>query len=269
MRDVERDLAPNKRQGPEINAGTAIILEVRGLKKSFGAVAASDGLDLTVSEGGIHALIGPNGAGKTTALAQIAGEVRSDDGTVHFLGEDITPLSAPQRARRKLQRTYQITSLFTDMTVLENALVAVQAWRRKDYRFWRDARSDPALRDPALAALERAGMADLADRPVSGLSHGQRRQLELAVVLAADPTMVLMDEPMAGLGPTETTAMAQLIEGLKGEISVLLVEHDMDVVFEIADTITVLVKGQALMTGTAEQVRNDAQVRDAYLGDAA
>jgi len=252
-------------------ANPTLCLEVRGLTKRFGALAASDDLSFQVQDGHIHALIGPNGAGKTTAMAQIFGEVKPDAGQVLFGGVDITHWPTPKRAQAALQRSYQITSVFPELTVLDNVALAVQAKSGRSYRFWSNARQDTDLREPAMAALDRVGLGatDLASRSVTELSHGQKRQLELAMVLATQPRLMLLDEPMAGLGPAETQQMSAILADLRGGVTILLVEHDMDVVFGIADLVTVLVKGRALATGTPDEIRANADVRAAYLGDAA
>jgi branched-chain amino acid transport system ATP-binding protein len=245
----------------------AALLVVDGLVKAFGALRASDGVTFDVTSGEIHALIGPNGAGKTTAIAQIFGELKPDAGTVRFAGIDITRFTTVQRAGLGLQRSYQITSLFPEFTALETVALAVQAKTGRSFRFWSPVATDRALREPARAVLERVGLGEVAERRTAQLAHGQQRQLELACVLATQPKMVLLDEPMAGLGPTETQAMTALLSELKGTVTMLLVEHDMDVVFSLADRITVLAKGQAICTGAPDVVKASPDVREAYLGD--
>ncbi|MEH6630670.1 MAG: ABC transporter ATP-binding protein [Halopseudomonas aestusnigri] len=243
------------------------ILEVISLTKCFGAIAASDGLTFSVERGTIHALIGPNGAGKSTAIAQLSGELSSDTGRVRFDGQDVTRWPVDKRARTGLQRSYQITSLLPEFTAEDNVAMAIQSQQGHSFRFWEDARRDQSLRVPAQKILERVGLKGFADRPVTSLAHGQQRQLELAMVLATAPTMLLLDEPMAGMGQSESLQMMELLRPLRGDITMLLVEHDMDVVFALADVVTVLVKGQALATGTPDEIRANPDVRRAYLGD--
>ena len=243
------------------------ILEVCGLTKFFGAVAASDALTFAVERGTIHGLIGPNGAGKSTTIAQLSGEVRPDAGRIRFAGADITTWPVHRRAHAGLQRSYQITSLFPDFTAAENVALAVQARQGHSFRFLKPARRIPSLREPALAVLGRLGLAAKADLPASRLSHGEQRQLELAMVLATRPSMLLLDEPTAGMSLTESRRMMGILRPLKGKVTVLLVEHDMDVVFALADAITVLVKGQAIITGRPDAVRANDDVRRAYLGN--
>ncbi len=243
------------------------MLEAEGLVKTFGALAASDNLSLAVAEGTIHALIGPNGAGKTTAVSQLSGELVPDAGRIRFRGRDITDLPVWRRARLGLQRSYQITSLFPAFNAEDNVAMALQAGAGHSFRFWAPARRDPALREPARAMLAEVGLADRAGVPVSHLAHGEQRQLELAMVLAANPSLLLLDEPMAGMGREETRRMVDLLSPLRERVTILLVEHDMDVVFALADVITVLVKGRAIATGTPDEIRADRGVRRAYLGD--
>ncbi|MBX3517598.1 MAG: ABC transporter ATP-binding protein [Rhodospirillales bacterium] len=244
------------------------ILEVSGLTKFFGAVAASDALTFAVERGSIHGLIGPNGAGKSTTIAQLSGEVRPDAGRIRFAGADITDWPVHRRAHAGLQRSYQITSLFPDFTAAENVALAVQARQGHSFRFLKPARRIPSLREPALAVLGRLGLAAKADLPASRLGHGEQRQLELAMVLATRPTMLLLDEPTAGMSLTESRRMMGILRPLKGKVTILLVEHDMDVVFALADAITVLVKGQAIITARPDAVRANDDVRRAYLGNA-
>lgn len=243
------------------------ILEVMELTKSFGAVTVSDGLVFSVKRGEVHALIGPNGAGKSTTIGQLAGEIRPDSGRIRFEGMDVTHMPSHKRALMGLQRSYQITSLFQEMTVEDNVAMAIQAQQGHSFQFWKQARRDMTLRQPARLALRRVGLAEKAKARVTKLAHGEQRQLELAMALAAGPTMLLLDEPMAGMGQSESQAMIETLRPLKGEVGILLVEHDMDVVFALADVVTVLVKGTVLMTGTPDEVRANRDVRQAYLGD--
>jgi branched-chain amino acid transport system ATP-binding protein len=242
------------------------MLDVRGLKKSFGGVVATDDLDLVIGAGELHAVIGPNGAGKTTLIAQLSGALRPDAGTIRFNGRDITALPAFARARFGLQRTFQITSVFHEFTALDNVALAVQAHDGHSFRFFADARREARLRAPARAALEHVGLGHRADALARHLSHGEHRQLELAMALATEPRMLLLDEPMAGMGGEESARMVELLHSLKGGQTILLIEHDMDAVFALADRITVLVYGRAIASGTADDIRASEVVRTAYLG---
>jgi branched-chain amino acid transport system ATP-binding protein len=244
-----------------------LLLNVVGLSKRFGGLAASDNVSLSVYKGEIHAVIGPNGAGKTTLIAQLQGEVTPDAGTIWFDGREITKLPPHQRAAVGIARSFQITSVFMDMTVLDNAALAIQAIAGHSFHFWRSASSDPRLRAPAMVAIERVGLGDKANIFVAHLSHGQRRQLELAMAIASQPKLLLLDEPLAGMAGDESRLMVELVQDLKKTHTILLVEHDIQAVFSIADRITVLVSGRSIVTGTPEQVRNSAEVRRAYLGE--
>jgi branched-chain amino acid transport system ATP-binding protein len=245
----------------------AELLRVEGLAKRFGGIVATDDLTLNIPEGELHAVIGPNGAGKTTLIAQLSGQLLPDSGRIHFAGSDITGVSMPSRSLLGLARSFQITSLFLDLSVLDNAALAVQAHAGHSFHFWRNARREPELRDPARASLARVGLSARADLPASALSHGEHRQLELAMALASRPRMLLLDEPMAGLGPEESARMVSMLRDLKKELTILLVEHDMEAVFALADRITVLVYGRVIASGKPEDIRNTAQVREAYLGE--
>jgi branched-chain amino acid transport system ATP-binding protein len=244
------------------------LLAVRELRKRFGGLVATDGVDLDVAEGETLAIIGPNGAGKTTLLGQLSGELRPDAGTVRFAGADVTALSAAARAHRGLARSFQITSIFRDVTALDNVALAVQAHAGHSFRFWRPARAEAALREPARAMLERVGLGARADVVAGTLAHGEQRQLEIAMALATRPRLLLLDEPVAGMGPDESQRMVELLRALRGRHTLVLVEHDMDVVFALADRISVLVYGRVLATGAPEAIRLDAEVRRAYLGEA-
>lgn len=246
---------------------TAPLLEVDGVSKFFGAVAASDGLTFAVEAGTCHALIGPNGAGKSTAIAEIAGEVRPDGGRIRFAGRDITAWPVHRRACAGLKRSYQITSVLPEFTALENVAVAVLARDRRGFRFWQSAARDPALTRPAAAALARVGLAERGAVRAGDLAHGEQRQLEVAMVLATQPRLLLLDEPMAGMGQAETWQMLKTLAPLKGKLTLLLVEHDMDVVFALADVVSVLVKGRVIASGPPASIRADEAVRRAYLGD--
>jgi len=243
------------------------LLEVRGLRKSFGALLASDNVDLEVREGETHAIIGPNGAGKTTLISQLAGNLFPDRGRVRFAGEDITALSAPARARRGFARSFQITSIYPDFTALENVMLAVQAHSGSSFRFWRPAREEASLRSPASAILEEVGLSGRGDVLAANLAHGEQRALEIATALATRPRLLLLDEPVAGMGAEETQRMIALLSSLKGGKTLILVEHDMDAVFSLADRISVLVYGRIIATGAPEEIRSNPEVRRAYLGE--
>ena len=243
------------------------LLEVEGLSKRFGGILASDGIDLDVRRGELHAIIGPNGAGKTTLISQLSGQLRPDAGAIRFDGRDITAVPQYRRSALGLARSFQITSLFLDFTALDNVALAVQAHTGHSFRFWRAARSEPELREPALAALRRVGLIDKANRPASVLSHGEHRQLELAMALAGAPRLLLLDEPMAGMGPEESARMVTMLRALKQEVTILLIEHDMEAVFALADRISVLVYGRVIASGSPQDIRANSQVRDAYLGE--
>jgi branched-chain amino acid transport system ATP-binding protein len=243
------------------------LLEVEGLSKRFRGIVASDDIQFTVQEGELHAVIGPNGAGKTTLIDQLAGEVRPDAGWIRFAGRDVTALPAHRRSLLGLARSFQITSLFLEFTTLDNVALAVQAHAGHSFGFWREARREARLREPALAALKRVGLEPRAHVPASQLSHGEHRQLELAMALASKPRMLLLDEPMAGLGPEESQRAVAMLRELKREYTILLVEHDMEAVFALADRITVLLEGRVLASGRPEAIRADAEVRRAYLGE--
>jgi len=243
------------------------LLQVDKLCKRFGGVVASDGLSLQVQPGELHAVIGPNGAGKTTLVSQLAGQTPPDSGSIRFAGLDITSLPSYRRSALGLARSFQITSLFLDMTVLDNVALAVQAHAGHSFRFWQDARREPELREPARAALARVGLAERAEVPAVMLSHGAHRQLEIAMALAGKPRMLLLDEPMAGLGPEESARMLKMLHELKREYTIMLIEHDMEAVFALADRITVLVYGRVIASDIPEKIRNHAEVRRAYLGE--
>jgi branched-chain amino acid transport system ATP-binding protein len=243
------------------------LLKVDGLIKRFGGLVATNNLSLDVTEGELHALIGPNGAGKTTFISQIAGELHQDSGTIHFDGTEISAWKTPARVQHGLARSFQITQLLPDYTALDNVALAVQARRGHSYQFFVDARTRTDIRDEGRQHLARIGLGDRADIVVSELSHGEQKQLELAVALATKPRMMLLDEPMAGLGTTECVRMIDLLKVLKTEVTILLVEHDMDAVFALADRISVLVNGERIATGSADEIRANEAVRVAYLGE--
>ncbi len=246
---------------------TDALLAIDNLVKHFGGIRATDDVTLAIPAGELHAVIGPNGAGKTTLIAQLTGMLQPDSGTVRFAGEDITPLPAYARNLKGIARSFQITSLFLDLSVIDNVALAVQAHAGHSFHFWRDARKEARLREPAMAALTRVGLADRATRRAATLSHGEHRQLELAMALAGKPRMLLLDEPMAGLGTDESARMVKLLRELKKEYTILLVEHDMEAVFALADRITVLVYGRVIASGAPAEIRANREVRDAYLGE--
>jgi branched-chain amino acid transport system ATP-binding protein len=242
------------------------LLRVESLVKRFGALAATDSASFEVRAGELHALIGPNGAGKTTLIHQISGALRPDAGRIHFDGQDLTALPMPARVRAGLVRSYQITSVFQRFSVLDNLRLAVQA-RRPGAAFWRAAEKDTAARDEALALLERVGLAERAAQAAGSLAHGEQRQLEVGLALAARPRLLLLDEPLAGMGPEESARMVALLQTLRRETTLLLVEHDMDAVFRLADRITTLVAGRVIVSDTPEAIRAHPEVLRAYLGD--
>jgi branched-chain amino acid transport system ATP-binding protein len=243
------------------------LLQIERLTKRFGGVVPADAISLDVPAGEFHAIIGPNGAGKTTLIGLLAGEIAAQAGSISFDGANITSLPVHRRSRLGIARSFQITSLFRDFTALENVALAVQAHRGHSFRFWRNARGEDELRKPALAALARVGLAGRAGIRVDRLSHGEYRQLEIAMTLATAPRLLLLDEPMAGLGPEESAAMVQMLRELKGGVTILLIEHDMQAVFALADRVTVMVYGRIIACGRPEAIRSDAAVRQAYLGD--
>ncbi len=243
------------------------LLQVEGLVKRFGGLIATDGLDLEVRPGEIHAIIGPNGAGKTTLIGQLSGELRPTAGRIRFDGVDVTAASVDARALAGIARSYQITSVFADFTVLENVVLAVQAHAGHSFRFWRPVLADRRLTGPAREMLALVGLGGLDDARVATLAHGARRQLEIAMTLAMKPRLLLLDEPMAGMSHQESVEMVALLRRLKGRYAMVLVEHDMEAIFALADRITVLVYGRSIACGSAEEIRASAEVRRAYLGD--
>lgn len=248
------------------------LLEAKGLKRHFGGLWAADGVDLSLHAGEIHALIGPNGAGKTTLVHLLSGSLSPDAGELRFAGNDITGSSMHERVALGITRSFQITQIFPHLSLLENVRLAVQA-RRRDWgsslRFWRPASADFRMLEEAEAWLARVGLAEQAGAPAGNVSHGAQRALEIAMALATHPRLLLLDEPMAGMGPEESERMAHLIAALRGEHCVLLIEHDMDIVFRLADRISVLVAGRIVASGTPDAIRSDPLVRRAYLGDEA
>jgi branched-chain amino acid transport system ATP-binding protein len=246
------------------------MLKVAGLRKHFGGIWATSGVNLEVREGELHGLIGPNGAGKTTLIHLISGAYAADEGQVRFAGDDVTRLSMHRRAGLGLVRSYQITSIFPQLSALDNVALAVRSRQGQwgsSFRFWTPAATETAIADEAAAGLARGGLADRSGQLATDLSHGEQRCLELAMALATQPRLLLLDEPMAGMGPDESARMAALLESLKGTLTMVLVEHDMDIVFRLADRLTVLVAGRVIASGLPEAVRDHPEVRRAYLGD--
>lgn len=243
------------------------LLRLADLRKHYGGLAVTDGVSLDVMPGEIHAVIGPNGAGKTTLIHEITGLVAPDSGQVVFAGRDVTRLSRPGRVRAGLARSFQITNVVAGFSALENVALAAQARAGSSFRFFRAAAGEVALNEAAMAALAEVGLADRAALPAGALSHGEKRALELAIALATRPRLLLLDEPLAGAGPEETERLITLLARLKSAYTILLVEHDMQAVFALADRISVLVYGRVIATGTVAEIRGNAEVRAAYLGE--
>lgn len=248
---------------------TEAVLQTKGITKSFGALRASRDISIDLRPGEIHAIIGPNGAGKSTLIGQICGTLRPDAGSVHLLGQDVTQEPTRARAHAGLGRTFQISALAMEDTVLQNAVLGALGASGKPWRFFGNALKDKALREVAEEALERVGLKDQARMRTAELSHGQRRQLEVAVALTLKPKALVMDEPMAGMGSEGSKILTGFLDQLRHEAPILLVEHDMDAVFSLADRISVLVYGEVIATGTVEEIRANAAVKEAYLGDEA
>ncbi len=245
----------------------SVVLDIAGLNKSFGGIKATDDLNLSVEAGELHAVIGPNGAGKTTLISQLCGMQKPDSGRIRFKGRDITGMKPYARAHLGITRSFQITSLILEMSVIDNIALAVQARDGHSFRFIRAARKIAPLRREAMALLQRVGLADKADQPTGALSHGEHRHMEIAIALGARAELMLLDEPMAGLGIEESAEMVALLRDLKGKHSILLIEHDMDAVFALADRISVLVYGHIIATGTPDEIRSNEAVQHAYLGE--
>jgi branched-chain amino acid transport system ATP-binding protein len=245
---------------------TEPILQIRGLSKTFGGLAAVDNVNLDVSVGALHAVIGPNGAGKTTLINLLSGELRPSAGRMVYQDHDISRLAPEQRARLGIGRTYQRTNIFLGFSVLENCRLAAQSREPRPLSWFRDARCDASVMSQARRALETVNLAERADDPALALSHGEQRQLEIAVCLATQPTLLLLDEPLAGMSAEESLKMVQLIGRLTGRHAILLVEHDMDAVFQLAQVLTVMVDGRVLASGKPEEIRADPEVQAAYLG---
>jgi branched-chain amino acid transport system ATP-binding protein len=244
------------------------VLALSHLAKSFGALTVTDDVSLDLLPGEVHALIGPNGAGKSTLIHQIAGSVRPDRGTIHFLGEDMGGLSIAARARLGLARSFQVSSLALEFSALRNVMLAVQARQGSSFRFFKPVMKDASLTEPAMAMLLRVGLEKRARVAAAELSHGERRKLEIAIALALHPRAFLLDEPMAGMGPEGSKELTRFLDRLRAEAPILLVEHDMDAVFALADRISVLVYGRVIASGKPAEIRKCADVQKAYLGEA-
>lgn len=266
------DGAGPSRRGPEAarsgaRGPEAALLELRGLNKRFGALTVTDDVWFSVKPGEIHAIIGPNGAGKTTLIGQMSGDLAPDSGHIFFDGHDVTRQPMARRAHHGLARSFQITNILPGFTVLENVALAVQAHDGHSFRFFGDASQEVLLNAKAIDALARVGLEGRLTVPARTLSHGEKRALEIAIALAIAPKMLLLDEPMAGMGREETSTMVETLRGLRGRYTMVLVEHDMDAVFALADRISVLVYGRIIATGTPEEIRGNPEVRAAYLGE--
>lgn len=246
---------------------TEVLLQAKSLHKTFGAVQATNNVSLDIRKGEIHALIGPNGAGKTTLIKQLSGELYADSGEIWFKGNNIVSSPMHRRALLGIGRSFQITSVFDDLSVRENIALAIQAHQGHSFRFWKSVNTDQRLQQATSEALMQCGLEERAADVATSLSHGERRQLDVGMALAGNPDLLLLDEPMAGMGPGGTMKMTELIEELKKQTSILLIEHDMQAVFALADRITVLVYGEVLATGTPDEIRNSQEVQSAYLGD--
>lgn len=243
------------------------LLELRHLRKAYGALVVTDDVSLSVHPGELHAVIGPNGAGKTTLIHQISGTLPSDSGSILFDGQDVTSLSMPQRVSRGLARSFQITSVLPGFSALENVALAVQARSGSSFRFFGKVAQEKALNEPAMDCLAQVGLAARAHIPAGLLSHGEKRQLELAIGLATEPKLLLLDEPLAGTGHDESQRVVETLRRLKSRLTIVLIEHDMDAVFSLADRVSVLVYGRVIATDTPERIRANPEVRAAYLGE--
>lgn len=243
------------------------LLQVQNLYKNFGAIQATSDVSFSIEKGDIHALIGPNGAGKTTLVNQLSGDIFPNQGTIHFKSTDITYLKAYKRAQLGIARSFQITHIFEQLTVAENMGLAIHSKNGHNFRFWKRALGTSQIKKDVSFALDRVDLAGRSQQPARYLSHGEKRQLEVGMALVGNPELLIMDEPMAGMGTGGTRELTRLIEGLRGKVTILLVEHDMDVVFSLANKVTVLVYGEHAATGTPDDIRADKHVRRAYLGE--
>jgi branched-chain amino acid transport system ATP-binding protein len=246
---------------------TDYLLKITDLNKRFGGIVATDNVNLSVQQGQIHAIIGPNGAGKTTLIAQLSGQLKPDSGDIEFGGHSIINHNIAHRARQGLARSFQITSVLMPMTLLENVMLAVQGCSGHSFRFWSPVARDRDMQAAAMASLAEVGLEDRALRIAANVSHGEQRQLEVAMALAMKPRMLLLDEPMAGMGKEEGAMMVDILNRLKGDMTILLVEHDMDAVFSMADRLSVLDNGHVIATDTVGNIRSNREVQKAYLGD--
>ncbi len=242
------------------------LLRVENLSKRFGGLLASNALNLQVAEGETHALIGPNGAGKSTLMNQLSGEILPSEGHIFFREQDITKLPVYKRTALGIARSYQLTTIFNGFSALENVMLAVQANQGHSLHFWSNARKEPQLRTPAAELLGRVGLLPRGDVVAGDLAHGEQRQLEIAMALASNPTLLLLDEPLAGMGVEDSVQIIQLLEALKKEHTILLIEHDMNAIFSLADRVSVLVYGSVIATGSVDEIRTNAEVQKAYLG---
>jgi branched-chain amino acid transport system ATP-binding protein len=244
-------------------------LQLKNLRKNYGALAVTDDVSLNIEAGELHAIIGPNGAGKTTLIHQISGLAQSDSGRIIFHGQDVTALPMAERARLGLVRSFQITSILPRFSALENVAIAAQAQHGSSFSFFGNASTEPALNDTAMALLKRFGLAKRASVPAGQMSHGEKRQLEIAIALAAKPKLLLLDEPLAGTSHDESQRLIATLQELRRELPIVLIEHDMDAVFALADRVSVLVYGRIIASGTPQNIRDNADVRAAYLGEEA
>lgn len=243
------------------------MLQAVDLNKSFGGVRASSDISMEVSRDEVRAVVGPNGAGKTTLIAQLSGLLRPDSGKIIFDGEDITHAGAHRRAHAGLARSFQVTSVLLPLTVLDNVMLSVQSVSGHSYRFWKPVSAEQGIREKAMNSLDEVGLASASGKVAAELSHGEQRQLEIAMALALKPKMLLLDEPTAGMSKEESGRMIRLLSGLRGKTAVVLIEHDMDAVFALADTTSVMVEGRIIASGTTDEIRRNPEVRRAYLGD--
>jgi branched-chain amino acid transport system ATP-binding protein len=259
---------PAQAFGPREATRSAPLLQATGLVRRFRGLAAVDGVSIDLAVGEIHAVIGTNGAGKSTLINMLSGELALSAGSVRFDGDDVTRWSQPRRARAGLGRSYQRTTIFAEFSVLENCRLAAQARDPRAWRVWQRAANDARGIDTAMRALGAAGLADDAGRIASTLSHGAKRQLEIAICLATAPRALLLDEPLAGMGPEDVAGVVGLVRGLRERHAILLIEHDMDAVFALADRLTVMANGRVIATGTPQAIRENAEVQEVYLGTA-
>jgi branched-chain amino acid transport system ATP-binding protein len=243
------------------------LLAIERLRKTYGALVVTDDVSLSIAPGHLHAIIGPNGAGKTTLIHEISGLIPADSGRIRFAGEDVTRLPMHQRVRKGLARSFQITSVLPGFSALENVALAVQARSGSNFRFLGRAAEEPALNRPALECLDLVGLVDRAAIPAGLLSHGEKRQLELAIALATEPKLLLLDEPLAGTGHEESERVIGTLRALKARFTIVLIEHDMEAVFALADRVSVLVYGRVIATDTPDRIRANQDVRAAYLGE--